>query len=115
MERLLICLTLPGFGGGRASAPPPPPPPPAAPPAPTPVDAAQSRQVADSRRQQLLQQGLGGTVRNVGGARGLPTPAAVRSAGGDQLTGAVRNVGGARGRGMAVTETARALKSLTGM
>lgn len=113
MERFLIYLTFPGFGG--RSTPAPPPPPAAPPPAPTPVDASQSRQAADSRRQELLQQGLGGTVRNVGGARGLPTPAAVRSAGGDQLTGAVRNVGGARGRGMGVTETARALKSLTGM
>jgi len=87
MERLLICLTLPGFGGGRAAAPPPPPP--AAPPAPTPVEATQTRQMADARRrQQTMTQGLAGTVRNVGGARGT---------------------------GMGVTETARALKALTGM
>jgi hypothetical protein len=31
------------------------------------------------------------------------------------LAGTVRNVGGARGTGMGVTETARALKALTGM
>lgn len=87
MERFLIYLTFPGFGG--RSTPAPPPPPAAPPPAPTPVEATQTREMTDARRrQQTMQQGVAGTVRNVGGARG---------------------------RGMAVTETARALKSLTGM
>lgn len=73
-------------GGG--SAPPPPPPPPAAPPAPTMADATQTRQATDARRrQQSMQQGVAGSVRNVGGARGS---------------------------GLGVTETARALKTLTG-
>lgn len=87
MERLLICLTLPGFGGGRASAPPPPPPPPPAapPPAPTMQDAMTSRARADASRRGRMQQGVGGSVRNVGGAQGL-----------------------------SVSDTQRALKTLTG-
>jgi hypothetical protein len=50
--------------------------------------AASTRQAVDAtRRQQSTRQGITGTVRNVGGARG---------------------------RGLGVTETARALKALTG-
>ena len=88
MSRLAIYLTLPGFGGGSASSPPPPPPPaPAAPPpAPTMQDAASSRARTDAVRRGRMQQGVGGSVRNVGGARGL-----------------------------SISDTARALKSLTGM
>jgi hypothetical protein len=84
MARLSHYLTLPGFGGG--SAPPPPPPPAAPAPAPTMVEASQTRQMVDARRrQQTTTQGMQGSVRNVGGARGL-----------------------------GITETARALKALTG-
>ena len=98
MSRLAIYLTLPGFGGGSRPAPPPPPaaPPPApTPSAPvmvqgggvtTPAATPAVRQAVDaSRRQQSMRQGIGGSVRNIGGARGI-----------------------------SVTETARALKSLTG-
>lgn len=83
MSRLAIYLTLPGLGGG--SAPPPPPPPAAPPPAPTMQDAAASRERADASRRARLQTGVGGSVRNVGGAQGL-----------------------------SVSDTARALKTLTG-
>lgn len=83
MSRLTLYLTLPGFGGG---SPPPPPPPPAAPtPAPTMRDAQQTRQRADATRRARNQRGVGGTIRNTGGAQGL-----------------------------SVDETQRALKSLTG-
>jgi len=83
MSRLAIYLTLPGLGGG--SAPPPPAPPAAPPPAPTMQDAATSRARADASRRGRMQAGVGGSVRNVGGAQGL-----------------------------SVSDTARALKSLTG-
>ena len=84
MSRLALYLTLPGFGGAP-SAPAPPPPPPAPPPAPTMQDAASSRSRTDAVRRSRLQQGMAGTVRNRGGAQGL-----------------------------AVSDTERALKSLTG-
>lgn len=84
MSRLAIYLTLPGLGGG-GSAPPPPPPPAAPPPAPTMQDAQTSRARADASRRGRMQAGVGGSVRNVGGAQGL-----------------------------SVSDTARALKSLTG-
>ena len=84
MSRLAIYLTLPGFGG-RGSAPPPPPPPAAPPPAPTRQDAMTSRVRADTSRRGRIRQGVGGSVRNVGGAQGL-----------------------------SVSDTARALKQLTG-
>ena len=72
MHSPLAYLTLPGFGG--SPKPPPPPPPPAPPPpAPTMVDAAASRQAADARTRARRQQGMGGTVRNRGGALGLDT------------------------------------------
>jgi len=82
MSRLAIYLTLPGLGGGSAT---PPPPPAAPPPAPTMQDAATSRARADASRRGRLQTGVGGSVRNIGGAQGL-----------------------------SVSDTARALKSLTG-
>ena len=69
MSRLAIYLTLPGLGGGSAPPPPPPPPPPAAPPpAPTMQDAMTSRARADASRRGRMQAGVGGSVRNVGGA-----------------------------------------------
>ena len=83
MSRFAIYLTLPGLGGG--SAPPPPAPPAAPPPAPTMQDAMTSRARADASRRGRMQQGVGGSVRNLGGAQGL-----------------------------SVSDTARALKSLTG-
>lgn len=83
MSRLAIYLTLPGLGGG--SAPPPPPPPAAPPPAPTMQDAATSRARSDAIRRGRLKTGVGGSVRNTGGAQGL-----------------------------SIRDTARALKSLTG-
>jgi len=83
MSRFAIYLTLPGLGGG--SAPPPPPPPAAPPPAPTMQDAMTSRARADAIRRGRMQQGVGGSVRNLGGTQGL-----------------------------SVSDTARALKSLTG-
>ncbi len=83
MSRLAIYLTLPGLGGG--SAPPPPAPPAAPPPAPKMQDAMASRARADASRRGRMQQGVGGSVRNVGGAQGL-----------------------------SASDTARALKSLTG-
>ena len=82
MSRLAIYLTLPGLGGGSSA---PPPPPAAPPPAPTMQDAASSRARADASRRGRMQAGVGGSVRNVGGAQGL-----------------------------SVSDTARALKSLTG-
>jgi hypothetical protein len=72
MARLLDYLTLPG-GGGRAPEPPPPP------------AAPSSRARADASRRGRMQAGVGGSVRNIGGAQGL-----------------------------SVSDTARALKSLTG-
>jgi hypothetical protein len=84
MSRLALYLTLPGFGAPRAPAPPPPPP--APPPAPTMQDAEGSRARTDAVRRSRLQQGMAGTVRNRGGAQGL----------------------------LAVSDTERALKSLTG-
>ena len=84
MSRFAIYLTLPGLGGG-GSAPPPPPPPAAPPPAPTMQDAMTGRARADASRRGRMQQGVGGSVRNLGGAQGL-----------------------------SVSDTARALKSLTG-
>jgi hypothetical protein len=83
MSRIALYLTLPGFGGG--SAPPPPAPPAAPPPASTMQDAASSRARADASRRGRVQQGVGGSIRNVGGAQGL-----------------------------SVSDTQRALKSLTG-
>ena len=68
MSRLAIYLTLPGLGGGSAT---PPPPPAAPPPAPTMQDAATSRARADASRRGRLQTGVGGSVRNIGGAQGL--------------------------------------------
>jgi len=68
MSRLAIYLTLPGFGGG---SPPPPPPPAAPPPAPTMQDAQSSRARADASRRGRMQQGVSGSVRNVGGSQGL--------------------------------------------
>jgi hypothetical protein len=82
MSRLAIYLTLPGLGGGGAA---PPPPPAAPPPAPTMQDAATSRARADASRRGRMQTGVGGSVRNIGGAQGL-----------------------------SISDTARALKSLTG-
>jgi hypothetical protein len=83
MSRLALYLTLPGLGGGGSA---PPPPPPAAPPrAPTMQDATTSRARVDASRRGRMQQGVGGSVRNLGGAQGL-----------------------------SVSDTARALKSLTG-
>ena len=82
-------LTLPGRGALRSPTPPAPPPPPPAPaPAPTMVEAESSRKATDARRrQQRLQQGISGSVRNIGGARGV---------------------------GMETADTSRALKALTG-
>ena len=82
MSRLAIYLTLPGLGGGGAT---PPPPPVAPPPAPTMQDALGSRARADAAARARRQTGVGGTVRNSGGAQGL-----------------------------ALADTQRALKSLTG-
>ena len=83
MSRLAIYLTLPGLGGGSGALPPAPPA--APPPAPTKQDAMTSRARSDASRRARMQAGVGGSVRNVGGARGL-----------------------------SVSDTARALKSLTG-
>ena len=82
MSRLAIYLTLPGLGGGGAT---PPPAPAAPPPSPTMQDAASSRARLDALRRGRTQQGVGGSVRNLGGAQGL-----------------------------GFSDTARALKSLTG-
>jgi hypothetical protein len=82
MARLAHYLTLPGFGGGSA---PPPPPPAAPPPAPTMQDVMTSRARSDASARARMQQGVGGSIRNVGGARGL-----------------------------GIADTQRALKSLTG-
>lgn len=83
MSRLALYLTLPGLGGG--STPAPPPPPAAPPPTPTMQDAQTSRARRDATRRNRTQSGVGGSVRNVGGAQGLN-----------------------------VSDTSRALKSLTG-
>jgi hypothetical protein len=57
--------------GGGGSAPPPPPPPAAPPPAPTLQDISAGRARADAAARARIQQGVGGSVRNEGGAQGL--------------------------------------------
>lgn len=83
MSRLALYLTLPGLGGG--STPAPPPPPAAPPPTPTMQDAQTSRARRDATRRGRMQTGVGGSIRNEGGAQGL-----------------------------SVSDTSRALKALTG-
>lgn len=95
MARLVDYLTPPGTGALRKwgvlppkpVAPPPPPVPMAPARVPTMVDAAASREAQDARTRAQMRQGVAGTVRNRGGARG---------------------------RGMDSVDTARALKALTG-
>lgn len=72
-------------GFGGSSAPPPPAPPPAPPAAPTMQAAQTSRVRADASRRFRSRAGIGGSVRNEGGSQGL-----------------------------SVSDTQRALKSLTG-
>jgi hypothetical protein len=49
----------------------PPPPPASPPPAPTMLDVSAGRARANAAARALVQQGTGGTIRNTGGAQGL--------------------------------------------
>lgn len=71
MSRLALYLTLPGGGGGAPKPPKPPPPPAAPPPVPTMQDAAAAAARREMRGMGRTRQGVGGSVRNLGGAGGL--------------------------------------------
>lgn len=69
MPALSLYLTLPGLGGDNRAMPPAPPA--APPPAPTTQDVMAGRARSDAQMRARTARGVGGSVRNTGGARGI--------------------------------------------
>ena len=71
LQKIKLCLTAPGFGGGSTPAPPPPPPPPPEPPKKTDEAVKQAR--ADEQRRARQRAGVAGTVKTPLGGAGEAT------------------------------------------
>jgi len=71
LQKIKLCLTAPGFGGGSTPAPPPPPPPPPEPPKKTDEAVKQAR--ADEQRRARQRAGVAGTVKTPLGGVGEAT------------------------------------------